>query len=216
VCSFQSDAQTLADRTDRLARRRVPERGLGATSGRLVGTAQSAGAERHRAERWKSERVDGWSDEPSGNGQGGRVRYLARMLFENEVVDAVAAFIRHHGWVIESMAHAHQRGDDIAATKGDWRLLVEAKGASSSKPGTSRYGRAFTSNQVGSHVGVAVLRALRWASIEGVRPALAFPDNPHHRAHVDPIATSLTTLGVAVFWVSEATHDVLPQAPWPV
>jgi hypothetical protein len=135
------------------------------------------------------------------------------MLLEDDVVDAVVDSLSKHGWTIESVAHAHERGDDIVAAKRGVLLLVEAKGAGSSKPGTKRYGQPFTGNQVGSHVGVAVVRALRWASLGEVRPALACPDNPHHRGQVDPIALALEKVGIGVFWVTEDRHVQL-NAPW--
>lgn len=135
------------------------------------------------------------------------------MLLEDNVVDAVADLLRQHGWTIESVAHAHERGDDIVAAKGGVRLLVEAKGEGSSKIGSRRYGQPFTGNQVGSHVGVAVVRALRWASLGVVRPALAFPDNPHHRGQIDPIAPALERVGVGVFWVT-SDGRVRLASPW--
>lgn len=135
------------------------------------------------------------------------------MLMEDDVVDAVAELLREHDWTIESVAHAHERGDDIVAAKGGVRLRVEAKGAGSSKRGTKRYGLSFTGNQVGSHVGVAVVRALRWASAGEVQPALAFPDNEHHRGQVGPISPSLEKVGIGVFWVSEDGRARL-TAPW--
>lgn len=135
------------------------------------------------------------------------------MLLEDDVVNAVADLLRRNGWTIESVAHAHERGDDIVAVRDGARLLVEAKGAGSSKVGTKRYGLPFTGNQVGSHVGVAVVRALRWAALGDVRPALAFPDNPHHRRCVDPIAPSLEKVGIGVFWVTDEGQVEL-SSPW--
>lgn len=142
------------------------------------------------------------------------VSYFDVMLLEDDVVDAVADFVVHHGWTIESIAHAHERGDDIVAVKGNRKLLVEAKGAGSSKVGTKRYGQHFTRNQVGSHVGVAVVRALRWASSADLCAALAFPDNVHHRTQVDAIAPALARVGIGLLWVSETDREVALQAPW--
>lgn len=139
--------------------------------------------------------------------------YFESVLLEDDVVDAVADFIVAHGWTIDSTAHAHQRGDDIVARKDDQRLLVEAKGEGSSKAMTNRFGQLFTGNQVGSHIGVAVVRALRWASNGGALPALAFPDNPHHRHGVDAIAPALAVVGIGVFWVSE-DRQVTLESPW--
>ena len=135
------------------------------------------------------------------------------MLLEDDVVDAVVAFMAARGWEIQSTAHASQHGDDIDALKDGQRLLVEAKGAGSSKASTRRYGQPFTGNQVGSHIGVAVVRALRWVSGGVARPALAFPDNRHHRDRVDAIAPALAQLGVGIFWVSD-DREVSLQAPW--
>jgi len=87
------------------------------------------------------------------------------MLLEDDVVDAVVAHLVDNGWRINSIAHAHQQGDDIVAVKGQTTLRVEATGAGSSIPGTKRYGSAFTGNQVGTHIGVAVMRALAWVSV---------------------------------------------------
>jgi hypothetical protein len=135
------------------------------------------------------------------------------MLMEDDVVNAVVELLRKYDWSIESVAYAHERGDDIVAAKGGVRLRVEAKGAGSSKSGTKRYGLPFTGNQVGSHVGVAVVRALRWASRGDDRAALAFPDNSHHRAQVDAITPALEKVGIGIFWVAEDGHVTL-SSPW--
>lgn len=135
------------------------------------------------------------------------------MLHEDDVVDAVVSLIMAKGWTIQSTAHADELGDDIDALKDGQRLLVEAKGAGSSKVVTKRYGQLFTGNQVGSHIGVAVVRALRWASSGIAYPALAFPDNRHHRDRIEAIAPALERLGIGIFWVSE-DHEVTLQAPW--
>ena len=126
------------------------------------------------------------------------------MLLEDEVVDAVVALLKNHGWTVESFAHAHQHGDDIVALKGGSTLRVEAKGAGSSRPGTKRYGSAFTANQVGSHIGVAVMRALAWVSVGRDRAALALPDNQHHRSRIERVEVALRTVGIGVFWVDDA------------
>lgn len=137
------------------------------------------------------------------------------MLLEDNVVDAVAELLRAHGWTIQATAHATEWGNDIDAVKDGARLLVEAKGAGSSKATTKRFGQSFTGNQVGSHIGVAVVRALRWVSSGIAYPSLAFPDNQHHRDRVTAIAPALARLGIGVFWVSEELEVTL-EAPWSI
>jgi len=122
-------------------------------------------------------------------------------LYEDEVVSAVVAHLEAHDWTIESTAFAHQHGDDIVALQGRERLRIEAKGAGSSKKVTRRFGHAFTRNQVGSHVSVAVHRALRVWSNGTDLAGLAFPDNDHHREMVSSVQPALNKLGIKVFWV---------------
>lgn len=135
------------------------------------------------------------------------------MLYEDHVVDAVCAYLKADGWQIESLAHAHQHGDDIVAVRGDERLVVEAKGAGSSKEGTRRFGQLFNRGQVKSHVGVAVLRALGVASDGGALSAVALPDNEHHRQIAGRAARALARAGVGIFWVDD-DRTVTAELPW--
>lgn len=97
------------------------------------------------------------------------------MLTENDVIEAVCAELSRRGWKTKSTATTRERGDDIVAEKGEAMLLIEAKGATSSKPTTARHGLEFNSGQVHAHVAVAVLRALRVASEGEARAGLAWP-----------------------------------------
>ena len=135
------------------------------------------------------------------------------MLYEDHVVDAVCKHLKADGWQIQSLAHAHQHGDDIVAVRGDERLVVEAKGAGSSKEGTRRYGQLFNGGQVKTHVGVAVLRALGVASDGVALSAVAFPDNTHHRQVAGRAAVALARAGVGIFWVDD-DHRVTADLPW--
>ena len=123
-------------------------------------------------------------------------------LYEDDVVRATMRYLVARGWTIESFCLAHQRGDDIVATRSGERLIVEAKGAGSSKEGTKRFGQAFDGKQVGTHVAVAVHRALGVWSGGAAFAGLAFPDNAHHRSKVAPVLPALAELGITVFWVS--------------
>jgi hypothetical protein len=137
------------------------------------------------------------------------------MLYEDDVVAAVADFLRANDWTIVRTALAIEHGDDIVATKGEHTLIVEAKGAGSSKPGTSRYGHAFTGNQVKTHVSVAIFRALTVTSTGGALSAVAFPDNAHHRQLVGRVTSALTKAEVGIFWVNDE-HGVAFDVPWSV
>ncbi len=131
------------------------------------------------------------------------------MLTENDVVQAVAAHLQSEGYHIDQELSTVKHGIDIIATKQTprMRLLVEAKGGTSSKEFTNRYGKEFTQNQAKSHVSVAFYYAARLRQLhadEITRVALAFPDDKNHRLLVDQIRTALEKLEILVFFVDSS------------
>jgi Holliday junction resolvase-like predicted endonuclease len=124
-------------------------------------------------------------------------------LTEDQVVDAVCQLLTQDGYSIVQQARSTQHGFDIVAQKGNSVLIIEAKGAGSSKAGTARYGKEFSANQVFDHVAKAVLKALRVVSSGNARTGIALPDNAHHRYEIEQVARALRQAGIIVFWVDE-------------
>lgn len=127
---------------------------------------------------------------------------MAATLTEDEVIDAVIGFLKRGGWQIRSRATAQQRGFDIEAVRTTERLIVEAKGAGSSKAHTRRYGKDFSKSQVFDHVAKAILKALRIVAGSEARAAVALPDNENHREEVEKVRAPLMALGIEILWVS--------------
>lgn len=125
------------------------------------------------------------------------------MLTENDVVDSVAAHLQEGGWCIESKSYTGESGHDILATKDGVTLVVEAKGATSSKPETARYGQEFNNNQKHDHVAMALYRAAAVISAGRYRSGIAVPSDHRHRKLIDDIAPALAALRVAVFLVND-------------
>lgn len=132
------------------------------------------------------------------------------MLTENDIVQAVAKYLEGIGFRIESALSTQEHGIDIVAehpvTKK--RVLVEAKGGTSSKIGSKRYGKPFSLNQAKTHVSVAFywaakLRENFLSQPADVEIALAFPTDDAHRRLVENIYSALSTLGITVFFVDE-------------
>ncbi len=126
------------------------------------------------------------------------------MLTENDVVDAVVAHLEANGYEITSRCTTGERGIDIDAVHRGTRrrLLVEAKGETSSKVGTARHGLAFDQKQVTHHVARAFYTAVTNSEKHvGTEAAIALPDTRPHRERVARIAQTLTSLGIAVFFV---------------
>jgi hypothetical protein len=125
-------------------------------------------------------------------------------LTENDVVTAVANYLRAEGWTVLQTLSTRDRGVDVIAARGESTLHVEAKGATSARIGSARHGRPFDRSQVRDHVAKAVLTALEVASRDdGVVPAIAFPGDRLHREFVDRVAPAIAAVGVRTFYVSE-------------
>ena len=66
------------------------------------------------------------------------------VLTEDDVVKAVCDYLRSRGYQIERCFATNEKGSpDIIATKGAERILAEAKGETSNRPGSGRYGAAL-------------------------------------------------------------------------
>jgi hypothetical protein len=135
------------------------------------------------------------------------------LLTEDRVVDAVCRLLEVEGFEIVQRATAIQRGYDIVGRRGSTDLVIEAKGAGSSKAGTARFGREFNSGQVFDHVAKAVLKALRIVASGTARAGVALPDNESHRREIELVAPALRQAGVAVFWVNDQ-DEVRVDSPW--
>lgn len=133
-------------------------------------------------------------------------------LTEDDVIDAIELHLTGNGWEIVSRARATQTGYDLVVTRGRTRMIVEAKGAGSSKVHSAGYGKVFNPKQVRAHVANAVLKALRVVSADGARAAIALPDNADHRREVEQVTPALRQLGVGVFWVGDDSAVKLDAA----
>jgi Holliday junction resolvase-like predicted endonuclease len=124
------------------------------------------------------------------------------MLTEDEVIDAVRDHLLEQGWRVLSRATAIQHGDDLIAERDGVRFEIEAKGATSSKKGSRRYGEPFNKSQVFDHVAKALLKALRVTSRGDDLAGIALPDNADHRAEITRVEKTVAQLCITVFWVS--------------
>ncbi len=134
------------------------------------------------------------------------------MLTENDVIEAVCEHLKATGYEIASRATTREHGIDIIANRTgiSGRLLIEAKGETSSKSNTNRYGSPFKSGAVRVHVAEALysaacLHATHHRSGDSI--GIAFPETPRHRDLVSRIKPILDSLGVATFFV-QRDHSV--------
>jgi hypothetical protein len=139
------------------------------------------------------------------------------MLSEGDVIAAVCRELRLRGYEITQQLSTSQKGYDIVAVKRAGHvstIYVEAKGETSSRSGSGRYGKAFDASQVRDHVGAALYKAcVALGEYPAARAAVALPDTPRHRSSEAAIHLSLIALGVGLMWV-RPDRTVVADAPW--
>src|SRR5438874_2060366 len=120
------------------------------------------------------------------------------MLTESEVIKAVCVFLKESGFHVSRSLCETERGIDIQALAPDGKtqVSIEAKGETSSKATTSRYGKPFNGGQVLDHVSKALYCAARDCSAS--LAAIAFPKNDAHVKCVRKILSSLKRLEIEV------------------
>lgn len=114
-----------------------------------------------------------------------------------------------------------RRGYDIIATKKgrpSFKFYIEAKGETSSRRGSERFGKPFDGAQVRSHFAKAFYKAAETLTHslnkkEVVRVGIALPDNERYRSLVRKVEPVLENLRIVVFWVFH-NGEVKPSCPW--
>ena len=124
---------------------------------------------------------------------------LKTMLYEDDVIEAVCQHLKQNGFEISEQNPSTKRGDDIVARgTGSIRdLCIEAKGETSKRKSSSRYGNEFNGGQVRDHVANAFYRAAKMAT-SGKTGGIAFPSNDRHRKRISDIEHALNSLGIIV------------------
>jgi hypothetical protein len=90
--------------------------------------------------------------------------------------------------------------------------LIEAKGGTSSRVGSARFGKPYDNNQVFDRVGKGFYTAgclYSQRGTDGDEIALAFPDSPLFRKYIIPVKPALLKLGITVFLVDPNTDSVI-------
>lgn len=120
------------------------------------------------------------------------------MLTENDVVDCVVLYLKSKEFTIDSMCNTMQKGIDIVANKNGKKILVEAKGATTSKD-TNRKGKVFSRNQINNHISRAVFKALQMKE-ENAIIAIALPYTKNHLKIIKTVEKQLNLLDIVVIW----------------
>ena len=128
---------------------------------------------------------------------------------ENEVIEALCSYLERTGYTIVQRCRTTDHGVDVIARDASTgrELYVEAKGGTSSREGSNRYGKEYTQSQVFDRVskGIFTSMQLRGAHSDRARVsvALAVPDSTHFRRYLSTVVAQLTALSIRVLLVSD-------------
>lgn len=128
------------------------------------------------------------------------------MLNENEVVEATCLYLESRGFKIEQRCSTTAHGIDIIARTPieNRRLLIEAKGGTSSRSGSARFEKGFNRSQVFDRVAKGFYTAacmLSAACDSGDRVGMAFPDTELFRDYIGRGKAVLDRLEIVVYLV---------------
>lgn len=128
-----------------------------------------------------------------------------KLLNENEVVEILCKYLETDGYTIKQSLTTNDRGYDIVASKCEGKtLIIEAKGATSSKPNSVRFEKGFNRNQVNHHVAMALYAAAKTINTNPeCEVGIALPCNEFHTTAIKMIQNVLDSLSIKVYWVCE-------------
>lgn len=122
------------------------------------------------------------------------------------IIESVCKYLETKGYQITSkVGSVNEHCIEIVTMSQhtDVRLYVEAKGQTSSKSETKRFGKEFNRNQKRDHIGKALLKSCEWTQ-QNEAAAIALPDDTVDRDLINFITTAIAHLGIAVFLVDES------------
>ncbi|WP_149537241.1 hypothetical protein [Siccirubricoccus phaeus] len=127
---------------------------------------------------------------------------------EAETTERVRAWLLREGFQADEIRALKPtgRGVDLVANGPAGRWHIEVKGGTSSRRGSIRDGKGFTSNQIIDRVMKGFFTAAAMAEAEGrgaARVGLAIPRSALAEFYVGKVRSAMAALGIAMLWVEE-------------
>jgi len=125
-------------------------------------------------------------------------------LTENRTIQYLVRHLESEGWNIgRNFRFSHQRGIDVEARNGKKLMLIEVKGAKAHKKAPTKKRAQFSGNQINSHFGAAIVKVLKLQNeFPDALIAIAHPNDPLLRKHLNPLIPYLKTFGCRLYRVS--------------
>ena len=134
---------------------------------------------------------------------------------ENQVIESLKIALISRGWKIVAFATTMEHGVDLHAPRSGKTLRIEAKGNTSSKEGSKRYGELQKPNQHFIQVATALLKCAELKSAEPeAYVAIAVPLHSRMQGRIERIEPVLKAADLAVLWVAGDGTVSAWNAPW--
>lgn len=127
---------------------------------------------------------------------------------ENAVVESTCKLLISSGCLIVKRCNTTQRGIDIIARKesSGEEFFIEAKGGTSSRSGSPRYGKPYTQSQVFDRVAKGVFTCIELRAKHSNRSnqhiILAVPNERWFHYYLKPALPQLEAAGLEIWFIS--------------
>lgn len=135
---------------------------------------------------------------------------------ENHVIAALKGHLLRRGYKLVSECSTTMRGIDLVMKKRGKEIRVEAKGSTSSRENSRRFGKAFTDAQCHDHFSRAFFKACQmrdetFQQRDSVLIAMAFAYTKHYQKYCSRTERSRRELRIGVFWVRSRNRVKLAE-----
>lgn len=136
---------------------------------------------------------------------------------ENAVIEIICGRLETQGCDISQRLSTIDHGIDILAKnpRSGEEFIIEAKGGTSSRNGSARFGRPYTQSQVFDRVAKGVFTCIqlraRYPDRSKQHVILAVPETLWFRKYLEPLQTHLFEAGVEVWFA--ANKSLQPSRP---
>jgi hypothetical protein len=127
----------------------------------------------------------------------------------NQVIAELKQHLQAGNYLLISECSTIMQGIDLVMKKDSQELWIEAKGSTSSRDGSSRYGKPFTDTQCHVHFSRAFFKACEMRdkarqSQKTVRIAMAFAHTKHYEKYSARTNVTRKELSIGLFWIKDS------------
>jgi hypothetical protein len=127
-------------------------------------------------------------------------------LNENKVIEELKKHLLAAGYLLISECSTIMQGIDLVMKKENEEMWIEAKGDTSSRESSNRFGKTFTDTQCHVHFSRAFFKACELRdkaneSKNNIRIAIAFAHTKHYEKYCKRTNLTRKELGIALFWI---------------